>query len=98
MFLFCFFICSDIPPPDLLKDGVTLSLILYDHDRLTDDDISGLVYYDLKTVPGLKTETVQGGFATVPQIQIPFMIPTLDSEPIQGKELRFFFFYEKLEF
>lgn len=61
---------------------------IYDHDRLVDDDIAGEVYYDLQFVPGLSHETVRGGFATVQQVRMPFMISSLEGEPVNSK---FFF-------
>ena len=47
-----------------------------------DDDIGGEVYYDLQFVPGLTHETVRGGFATMPQIQMPLTVPTIDSPTV----------------
>lgn len=68
-----------------MKQGATLVFSVYDHDRLMDDDIGGEVYYDLQFVTGLTHETVQGGFATVPQIQMPLTVPTIDSPTVGSK-------------
>lgn len=73
----------EIPPPDCLKDGATLLFTVYDQDRLSDDDLAGEVYYDLQNITGLTSETVEGSFATVPQIEMPLMIGALKSETIK---------------
>ena len=68
-----------------MKNGATLVFSVYDHDRITDDDIAGESYYDLQFVPGLTYDTVQGGFATVPQIDMCLTVPTIESKSVTGK-------------
>ena len=70
---------------------------MYDHDRIVDDDVAGEAYYDLLFVPGLTHETVQGGFAVVPQTEMFLTIPSLESEAVFSKNFMFlsvfFMFY-----
>lgn len=64
---------------------------VFDHDRIMDDDIAGEAYYDLQFVPGLTHDTVQGGFATVPQIEMPLVMPFMESRAVQSKYFCFVF-------
>jgi len=58
---------------------------VFDHDRIMDDDIAGEAYYDLQFVPGLTYDTVQGGFATVKQIEMSLVVPCMESQTVQSK-------------
>ena len=78
------FYFSDISPPDCLKDGATLLFTLYDRHLFSSDAIAGEVYYHLQNVPALSSESVQGAFATAPQIELPFIIGTLDGAAMKG--------------
>ena len=81
------FSSSELSSADCLKAGTTLVFTLYDHDRLSGDDIAGEVYYDLSSVPGLTQETIQGGFARISQVQFPFIIPLLEGTCVTGDKI-----------
>lgn len=89
-----FIFTSEIPREDCSKEGVTLLFTVFDHDRMTENDIAGEVWYELQYVPGLGVPMTTGGFGTAPQIDMPLMIGELKGEVIDSK-LYFTFSKEK---
>lgn len=90
-----FIFTSEIPREDCSKEGVTLLFTVFDHDRMTENDIAGEVWYELQYVPGLGVPMTTGGFGTAPQIDMPLMIGELKGEVIDSK-LYFTFSKEKI--
>ena len=77
---------SEIPSAWLLQEGATLLLTVKDKDRFHEDDIAGEVFVDLNNVLGVD-EDISGGFASIPQIDLPLIHGSLAGHSFRGMDV-----------
>lgn len=59
-------------------------MTVYDRDRFHENDIAGEVFVDLSKIQGLDM-TIDGGFFSIPQRELPLIHGSLIGQTFNGK-------------